>query len=91
MGYPVQSPRQERRPVRVVIVEGHEKVRRELAARLESDAAVELVGAAALGEAAVAVVTRTWPDVILMGLGMRAEKGLETCLKVAAIAPRPGS
>jgi DNA-binding NarL/FixJ family response regulator len=73
--------------VRVLIVEDHDKVRREMAARLGSEPDLELVGAAALGEEAVAMVQGGRPDVILLGLGMRAERGLETCRKVAAIAP----
>jgi DNA-binding NarL/FixJ family response regulator len=73
--------------VRVLIVEEHDKVRRELAARIESEPDLELVGAVAPGEEAVAMVQRGRPDVILLGLGMRAERGLETCRKVATIAP----
>lgn len=73
--------------VRVLIVEDHDKVRREMAVRLGSEPDLELVGAAALGEEAVAMVQGGRPDVILLGLGMRGEKGLETCRKVAAIAP----
>lgn len=73
--------------VRVLIVEEHDKVRREMAARLGSESDLELVGAVAPGEEAVAMVQRGRPDVILLGLGMRAERGLETCRKVAAIAP----
>ena len=73
--------------IRVLIIEEHDKVRREMAARLGSEADLELVGAAAPGEEAIAMVQSARPDVILLGLGMRAEKGLETCHKVAAIAP----
>ncbi len=73
--------------VRVLIVEEHDKVRRELAARLGSEPDLELVGAAAPGEKAVAMVGHSRPDVILLGLGMKAERGLETCRKVATIAP----
>jgi DNA-binding NarL/FixJ family response regulator len=72
---------------RVVIVEEHDKVRREMAARLASEPDLELVGAVASGEEAVAIVQRGRPDVILLGLGMRAERGLEACRKIAAIAP----
>jgi len=73
--------------VRVLIVEEHDKVRREMAVRLGNEVHLELVGAAVPGEEAVAMVQRAQPDVILLGLGMRAERGLETCRKVAAIAP----
>ena len=73
--------------VRVLIVEEHDKVRREMAVRLGSEPDLELVGAAASGEEAVAMVQGGRPDVILLGLGMKAERGLETCRRVAAIAP----
>ena len=73
--------------VRVLIVEEHDKVRREMAAWLGSEPDLELVGAAALGEEAVAMVQGGRPDVILLGLGMKAERGLDICRKVAAIAP----
>lgn len=73
--------------IRVLIVEEHDKVRREMATRLGGEAHLELVGAAAPGEGAVAMVQRGRPDVILLGLGMRAERGLETCRKLAALVP----
>ena len=73
--------------IRVLIVEEHDKVRREMAARLGNEVHLELVGAAAPGEEAVAMVQRGRPDVILLGLGMKAERGLDICRKVAAIAP----
>ena len=73
--------------IRVLIVEEHDKVRREMAARLGGEPDLELVGSAAPGDEAVAMVQRGRPDVILLGLGMKAERGLETCRKVAAIAP----
>ena len=73
--------------IRVLIVEDHDKVRREMAARLGGEPDLELVGAAAPGEEAVAMVQHGRPDVILLGLGMKAERGLDICRKVAAIAP----
>ncbi len=73
--------------IRVLIVEEHDKVRREMAARLGSEPDLELVGAAAPGEKAVAMVGHSRPDVILLGLGLRAERGMETCRKIVAIAP----
>jgi NarL family two-component system response regulator LiaR len=73
--------------VRVLIVEEHDKVRREMTARLGSEPDLELVGAATPGEEAVALVQRVRPDVILLGLGMQGGKGLETCRKVATLVP----
>ena len=74
--------------IRVLIIEEHDKVRREMAARLGSEVCLELVGAATPGEEAVAMVQRARPDVILVGLGRRSERGLETCRKVAGLAPK---
>jgi len=73
--------------VRVLIVEEHDKVRREMAVRLGNEVHLELVGAVVPGEEAVAMVQRAQPDVILLGLGMKAERGLDICRQVAAIAP----
>lgn len=73
--------------VRVLIIEEHDKVRREMAARLESEAHLELVGAAASGEEAVPMLQRARPDVIVLGLGMKAERGLKTCHQVATLVP----
>jgi DNA-binding NarL/FixJ family response regulator len=73
--------------VRVLIVEEHDKVRREMAVRLGNEVHLELVGAAVPGEEAVAMVQRAQPDVILLGLGMKAERGLDICRKVAALVP----
>ncbi len=75
------------RRIRVLIVEEHDKVRREMGARLGGEAHLELVGAAAPGEEAVAMVGHSQPDVVLLGLGMKGGRGLETCRKVAALAP----
>ncbi|MBM2836445.1 MAG: hypothetical protein HW409_634, partial [candidate division NC10 bacterium] len=56
--------------VRVLIVEEHDKVRREMAVRLGNEVHLELVGAAVPGEEAVAMVQGGRPDVILLGLGV---------------------
>jgi len=60
--------------IRVLIVEKHDKVRREMAARLGGEAHLEPVGAAASGEEAVSMLQRARPDVIVLGLGMKSER-----------------
>jgi DNA-binding NarL/FixJ family response regulator len=60
--------------IRVLVVEEHDKVRRKVAARLGSEACLELVGAVAPGKADVAMVQRGQPQVIPMGLGMKSER-----------------
>jgi NarL family two-component system response regulator LiaR len=57
-------------PIRVMIVDDHDMVRRGLAAFLQIKADLELVAEASNGQEAVAVCERVQPDVILMDLVM---------------------
>lgn len=57
-------------PVRVVVVDDHPVVRDGLVAMLQASGEIEVVGEAADGEAALRVVTRAVPDVVLMDLQM---------------------
>lgn len=57
-------------PIRVVIVDDHDMVRRGLAAFLKVQADLELVGEARNGQEALGVCERVQPDVILMDLVM---------------------
>ncbi len=58
-----------------MIVEEHKKVRRELATRLGSATEVELVGVAAPGQEAIDMVEPARPDLILLDLGIRDDRG----------------
>ena len=60
----------ENEPIRVMLVDDHDMVRRGLAAFLQVKPDLELVGEARDGEEAVAVCRRVRPDVILMDLVM---------------------
>ncbi|UCC62804.1 MAG: SpoIIE family protein phosphatase [Anaerolineae bacterium] len=62
-------------PIRVVIVDDHVMVRRGLAAFLEVEADLQLVGEASNGQEAVAVCEQVQPDVILMDLVMPEMNG----------------
>ena len=62
-------------PIRVVIVDDHDMVRRGLAAFLKIKADLELVGEAANGQEAVDICERVRPDVILMDLVMPEMSG----------------
>jgi NarL family two-component system response regulator LiaR len=57
-------------PIRVMIVDDHDMVRRGLAAFLKIKPDLQLVGEASNGEEALCVCERTRPDVILMDLVM---------------------
>jgi NarL family two-component system response regulator LiaR len=64
--------------IRVLIVDDHAMVRRGLAAFLRTAPDLELVGDVSSGEAALAVLDDTAPDVILMDLMMPGMSGIET-------------
>jgi len=64
-------------PIRVMLVDDHDMVRRGLAAFLQIKADLELVAEASNGQEAVAVCERVQPDVILMDLVMPEMDGTE--------------
>jgi DNA-binding NarL/FixJ family response regulator len=68
--------------VRVVVVDDHPVVRDGLRGMLERHADVEVVGEANGGRAAVAVVARTVPDVVLMDLRMPGGSGVEAIREI---------
>ena len=64
------------RPTRVVVVDDHALIREGVRALLGSLAHIELVGEAADGDEAVAVVEAVQPDVVLMDLHMPGTDGI---------------
>jgi DNA-binding NarL/FixJ family response regulator len=65
--------------IRVVIVDDHVFYREGVRAMLtEHDSGLEIVGEAADGDAALALVARVTPDVVLMDLAMPGLDGIET-------------
>jgi NarL family two-component system response regulator LiaR len=67
----------EMNPIRVMIVDDHDMVRRGLAAYLEDELGLELVGEAGDGREAVQVCDQVRPDVVLMDLVMPELSGAE--------------
>ncbi len=72
-------------PIRVMIVDDHDMVRRGLATFLRVKAGLELVGEASNGQQALQVCEKVQPDVILMDLvmpemdGMTATRAIREC------------
>lgn len=73
--------------IRVVVTDDHLVVREGLRLILEGHADVELVGDAADGAAAVALVAEVQPDVVLMDLRMPGMDGLEAVGRIHATWP----
>ncbi len=67
----------EMHPIRVMIVDDHNMVRRGLIAYLEEEPDLRLVGQAADGEEAVQICEQARPDVILMDLVLPELSGVE--------------
>jgi two-component system, NarL family, response regulator LiaR len=75
-------------PITILIVDDHEVVRRGVRAYLDTLPEFQVIGEAASGEEAIAVVTEHVPDVVLMDLIMPGMDGVETTRRVKAISPR---
>lgn len=77
--------------VRVLLVDDHPVVRSGLRAVLEATGRVEVVGEAASGEQALALVPSTQPDVVLMDLNLGdGMDGVATTTRILADGPGAG-
>ena len=73
--------------MKVVIADDQAAVREGLVTLLSTMTGIEVVGAAADGEEAVALVARTRPDVVLMDLRMPRVDGIEATRRISAEHP----
>ena len=77
-------------PLRIVVVDDHEVVRRGLEQVLANVSDMELVGAVASGEEAAALVEELRPDVMLMDISMPGIGGIEATRLVCSRATELG-
>ncbi|MCY1143557.1 response regulator transcription factor [Actinoplanes sp. Pm04-4] len=70
--------------VRVVLADDQELVRAGLRALIERDSELAVVGEAADGDEAYAIVVETRPDVVLMDLRMPGRDGIEATRRIVA-------
>jgi two-component system, NarL family, response regulator NreC len=76
--------------VRILVVDDHSLVRDGLAAVIDGEGGMKVVGIAASGEEAVAATQRLRPDVIIMDLMMPALNGIEATRRIIAEFPSIG-
>jgi DNA-binding NarL/FixJ family response regulator len=74
--------------IRVLLADDQELVRSGLTMLLSAERDLEVVGAAADGESAVAMARRLEPDVVLMDLQMPGIDGIEATRRLVAHLPR---
>jgi len=75
------------KPISVVLVEDEAKIRRSQRSLLEGFDAIRLVGEAATGTEAVALVLSLAPDVVLLDLGLPGMDGIEVTRRVKRERP----
>ena len=74
-------------PIRVVLVDDHQLVRAGIRSVLHANADISVIGEAADGEEAVALVTRVHPEVVVMDLEMPGGDGATATRRLSELAP----
>jgi DNA-binding NarL/FixJ family response regulator len=74
-------------PIRILLADDHDVVRRGLTALLDGTDGFAVVGAAADGEEAVTLAGEHQPDVVLMDLSMPGVDGIEATRRLLAAQP----
>lgn len=73
----MSRPNQERKIVRVLLVDDHAVVRAGLRMLIESHGQFEVMGEASNGKEALAIAAREQPDIVLLDLDLGGESGLD--------------
>ena len=75
-------------PIRIVIVDDHEMVRKGLRSFLDLEKDLVIVGEAGTMAEAVALVERLHPRMVLLDVKLPDASGMEACRRLLAIAPQ---
>lgn len=73
---------------RLLIIDDHEKVRRELVSKLQKTPDLYIVAESGEAKEAVRLASELQPDVVLLDVKMADKEGLQTCRRIAQVAPK---
>lgn len=74
-------------PIRLIIVDDHELVRKGLRSFLDLEAGLQVVGEAETAADAVALVERQHPQLVLLDVRLPDASGMEACRRLLAVSP----
>ncbi len=74
--------------IRIVLVDDHPMLRAGLRLALKAEGTMDVVGEAGTGQASLAVVRETNPDIVLLDVSLPDEEGSETARRLMAEFPR---
>ena len=75
-------------PIRIIIVDDHEMVRKGLRAFLDLEKGLLIVGEAGTVAEAVALVERLHPQMVLLDVKLPDASGMDACRRLLAVAPQ---
>jgi DNA-binding NarL/FixJ family response regulator len=78
------------RPIRVVLIDDHDLLRRGMKTMLETEGDIEIVGEASDGTDAVGLVEAAEPDVVLIDVVMPNKNGIDTTRELKDALPNVG-
>ena len=76
------------KPVRILVADDHEVVRRGARALLEAEEGMEVCAEAMNGREAVEKAKRLLPDVVILDIGMKELNGLDAARQIRKVAPQ---
>ncbi|HEU5180379.1 MAG TPA: response regulator transcription factor, partial [Candidatus Polarisedimenticolia bacterium] len=74
-------------PLRILIADDHEVVRKGVRAMLEAHPDWQVLGEAIDGREAVEIASQTHPDVVILDIGMPGLNGLDAARQVHKVSP----